>query len=128
MDNDRDRRLYSRLAVNMECNIYAEGYPNELVGTIRDVSESGMKILMREFPENVLHVGDTALFTACDEYVSLGDRIETAALNAVEIEVIRIEKQDNLTILGVRLVNRDKDYETYVKNSKVVDFLHKFRD
>ncbi len=116
-----DRRLYSRLDINIDACMFCEGLNMEIKSKILDIGEKGIGLEVDVFEdyEKYFYKGAKVKVQLMDSY-SFGSGMETVVLN-IECFVRYVKREDEKLTVGC-FVNRD-DYERYVRHREVSNFL-----
>lgn len=123
-----EKRKYQRVKVDVN-GIFVLSEKNitfrEFTGSIEDISEGGIKIVIENMapsvPTDSVEIGDTLHFTGTDEYKYLGkDKVSLVEGDAV---VVRKEYEGNKIILGCAFQSLTNELAEYVKDKKASSFL-----
>ncbi len=119
-----NRRYYERMNIGVKCVLYLQsGEEREVSAILRDVSESGIGLLLPDY-ENLaasLKEGLEMTFIFCDSYRVYGEIVD----NVVEgnAKVVRTAVTEEGIILGCILTN-PRQLESYIRDRKVAYYLN----
>ena len=123
-----ERREYQRIKINAASQFYSkksEQFTVEFAGTIEDISESGIRIVVDDpmyfDVMNGLEQGTEIVFQAVDSYsYSYTDRVDVFE---GRVAVVHIGIRNGAYILGCRITVSNGNLQEYIKNRKVSLFL-----
>lgn len=125
-----DRRTYQRIKVDVESIFIVDNTsvsPREFEGIIEDISESGMKILIKA--QDTLHLlpyiekGQHLHFSAADDFHLFGQ--ERSSIFSGMVEIIRREALENdLFLLGCKFKRYSNELQKYVSDRKLSLYMN----
>lgn len=105
-----EKRLYRRIKVGAKSLVYDGN--NEYEGTLKDISENGVGIVVNKEDGEILERSDTL------ELVVLDDD----DIRHINTRVVRSEKRDDSMVIGGRIKNQ-KDVVDYVRGKETEEYL-----
>ncbi len=105
-----EKRLYRRIKVGAKSLVYDGN--NEYEGTLKDISENGVSIVVNKEDGEILERSDTL------ELVVLDDD----DIRHINTRVVRSEKRDGSMVIGGRIKNQ-KDVVDYVRGKETEEYL-----
>lgn len=122
-----DRRYYQRTKLNIDGLFFLterETFPREFNGTIDDISESGIKVVLDPLTPNqitdFIAVNDRIQFNSYDEYELFGQS-KNVVLSG-EVIVVRKDIMNDKIVLGCKLSPLTDDLSKYISDKKVCSF------
>ena len=122
-----DRRYYQRTKLNIDGLFFLterETFPREFNGTIDDISESGIKIVLDPLtPKQItdsIDVNDRLQFNSYDEYQLFGQNKDVVLSG--EVIVVRKDIMNDKIVLGCKLSPLTDDLSKYISDKKVCSF------
>lgn len=122
-----DRRYYQRTKLNIDGLFFLterETFPREFNGTIDDISESGIKIVLDPLtPKQItdsIDVNDRLQFNSYDEYQLFGQNKDVVLSG--EVIVVRKDIVNDKTVLGCKLSPLTDDLSKYISDKKICSF------
>lgn len=122
-----DRRYYQRTKLNIDGLFFLterETFPREFNGTIDDISESGIKIVLDPLtPKQItdfIAVNDRLQFNSYDEYQLFGQNKDIVLSG--EVIVVRKDIVNDKTVLGCKLSPLTDDLSKYISDKKICSF------
>lgn len=122
-----DRRYYQRTKLNIDGLFFLterETFPREFNGTIDDISESGIKIVLDPLtPKQItdfIAVNDRLQFNSYDEYQLFGQNKDVVLSG--EVIVVRKDIVNDKTVLGCKLSPLTDDLSKYISDKKICSF------
>lgn len=114
----RDRRLYERININVDANIYINN--KEYPVTIKDISECGVLFICEDITIESLITTDSVIsFQSMDSY-ELFDIVHNDIIIG-RGKVVRVD--DSSRLIGVALKAPNRNLIKYIENKKIVQFL-----
>lgn len=122
-----DRRYYQRTKLNIDGLFFLterETFPREFNGTIDDISESGIKVILDPLtPRQItdfIAVNDRIQFNSYDEYQLFGQNKDVVLSG--EVIVVRKDIVNDKTVLGCKLSPLTDDLSKYISDKKICSF------
>lgn len=119
-----NRRYYERMNIGVKCVLFLQsGEEREVSAVLRDVSESGIGLLLSDY-EGLLPVlkdGLEMTFVFCDNYRVYGEIVDRVVEG--NARVVRTAMTEDGIILGCILTN-PRQLETYIRDRKVAYYLN----
>lgn len=127
-----DRREYSRVDIGIEGSFYVHdkgNYVYEFVGTIENVSEGGIGVLVdtKEYEQitQLLNEGHNITFQAFDKE-GFSIRQEEGIFDG-KVEIVRKTISDGVISLGCKIEDNISEFQSYVENKKVVLYMESIK-
>lgn len=128
-----NRRDYQRILINTEGVFIVQNKeisPREFLGTIEDISESGIKIVTNKADSastiSQLESGDALFFQSVDSFDLLGTETDTVFSGTATIT--RIEDHPDSFHIGCKFKKPNNDLEKYVSNRKLSLFIDSLKN
>lgn len=126
-----ERRVYQRIRISIEglfISLNENAYPTEIEGMIEDISEGGIKIIIKKDTESsktpCLKIGDVLRFQAYDEYELFGNQNNDVVSGV--IQVVRVDETKDSITLGCKFTSKTSQLEEYISNRKTSSFMSGF--
>lgn len=124
-----DRRYYQRTKLNIDGLFFLterETFPREFNGTLEDISESGIKIVLDPLtPKQItdfIAINDRIQFNSYDEYELFGKNKDCVLSG--EIIVVRKDMVNSQIVLGCKLSPLTDALSEYISDKKVCSFCN----
>lgn len=122
MNEQINRRSFARVKVGAPCVLYMNGI--EVIGSIYDISETGICIKFDEDENNVdkskfCEEGTIFEFASIDDFENLERKVETAIFSGSA----KVIWSDNENMVGCQFTKIPSSLENYIKNKKISVFI-----